>query len=322
MVRNRTAVFTFILALAASPALAGPKVVVSILPLHSLAAGVMQGVGEPQLLVPVGASPHTYSLKPSDARALQSADLVVWIGEALENYLEKPLSSLAGKARILEIADIDELTLLDAREGGAFDAHDHGDHPEAKGKAGTASSTHGHVHAEDEKDVHLWLDPDNARIVVAHIAAELTQLDPGNAAVYSANVAKMNERIDTLDRDVKSRLSPVQSRPYLVFHDAYQYFERHFGTKIVGSITVSPDQTPGAKRVAELRERIRTSAPVCVFREPQFPAPIVDTLVAGTSVRVGVLDPEGANMAPGADAYFTLMDRIADSLATCLAPSS
>jgi zinc transport system substrate-binding protein len=243
---------------------------------------------------------------------------VIWVGEALENYLEKPLSSLAGKARVLEIADISELTLLDVREGGAFDAHD--DHPAAK--PGKTRDPKGHIHADDEKDMHLWLDPDNARVIVARIAAELTKIDPDNAMVYRANAAKMNERLTALERGIKERLAPVQDRPYLVFHDAYQYFERHFGTKIVGSITVSPDQAPGAKRVAELRDRIRTSAPACVFREPQFPAPIVDTLVGGTNVRIGVLDPEGANMTPGANAYFTLMDRIADSLATCLAPSS
>lgn len=305
---------------------AAPKVVVSIVPIHSLVAGVMQGVGEPQLLVPVGASPHTYALKPSDARMLQSANMVVWVGEGLENYLEKPLKSLAGKSKIVEVTDITGLTLLKVREGGAFekhdddDGHDHGKKPAAK-KA--KEEKHGHDdHAHEGTDMHLWLNPDNARLIVSHVAAELGQLDPPNADAYSANARKLADRIGSLEQNVKNRLASVQDRPYIVFHDAYQYFEQHFGTKVAGSITVSPDQAPGAKRLSELRERIRTANATCVFREPQFPAPIVDTLVSGTGVKIGILDPEGADMTPGVDAYFTLMDRIADSLATCLQPAS
>ncbi len=305
---------------------AAPKVVVSIVPIHSLVAGVMQGVGEPQLLIPVGASPHTYALKPSDARMLQSANVVVWIGEGFENYLEKPLKSLAGKSKIVEVTDIKGLTLLKVREGGAFekhdddDGHDHGKKPAAK-KAN--AKKHGHDdHAHDGTDMHLWLDPDNARLIVSQIAAELGKVDPANAEAYGANARRLTNRIDSLDQGIKTRLASVQDRPYIVFHDAYQYFEQHFGTKVAGSITVSPDQAPGAKRLGELRERIRTVNATCIFREPQFPAPIVDTLVSGTGAKIGVLDPEGADMTPGVDAYFTLMDRIADSLASCLQPAS
>lgn len=304
---------------------AAPKVVVSIVPIHSLVAGVMQGVAQPQLLIPVGASPHTYALKPSDARSLQSANVVVWVGEGFENYLEKPLKSLAGKATILEVTDIEGLTLLKVREGGAFDQH--GDDDKAHGKKAPtkkdAVKNHGHDdHAHDGTDMHLWLDPDNARLIVSHIAAELGKVDPTNADAYGENARRLTDRIDSLDQGIKSRLASVQDRPYIVFHDAYQYFERHFGTKIAGSITVSPDQAPGAKRLSELRERIRTANAACIFREPQFPAPIVNTLVSGTGVKIGILDPEGADMTPGVDAYFTLMDRIADSLATCLQPAS
>lgn len=311
-------------ALNALPAAAAPKVVVSIVPIHSLVAGIMHGVGEPTLLVPVGTSPHNYAMKPSDARALQAAELIVWVGEDFENYLEKPLAALAGKARIAEVADIDGLTLHTVREGGAFetadDGHNHGHkhtNSQKSDKKSAAKKEHDH-----EDDMHLWLDPDNAKLIVAHLASELAALDPTNAARYTDNAGAMHERIDALDHGIKARLASVQDRPYIVFHDAYQYFERHFGTKIVGSITVSPDQKPGAKRIADLRQRIQASSTVCIFREPQFPAPIVDTLVGGTGVKVGVLDPEGANLTPGPDAYFTLMDRIADSLATCLAPAS
>jgi zinc transport system substrate-binding protein len=294
------------------PAGAAPKVVVSILPIHSLVAGVMQGVAEPTLLVPVGASPHTYAMKPSDARVLQSADVVVWIGEHLETYLEKPLESLAGKATIVEVIAIPGIDLLTTRRGGAFEPHVHTGH------------SHGHSHgkkgghAEPEPDVHLWLDPDNARVIVAEMVALLSRIDTANAAKYAANGKALDARLAALDTGIKTRLAPVRDRAYIVFHDAYQYFERHFGTRIVGALTVSPDQAPSAKRVTELRKRIRTASAVCVFREPQFPAPIVDTLTSGTGAKVGVLDPEGADLDPGPDAYLILMDRIADSLVDCL----
>ena len=301
---------------ASLPAAAAPKVVVSILPIHSLVAGVMQGVAEPALLVPVGASPHTYAMKPSDARLLQSADVVVWVGEHLENYLEKPLESLAGKATIVEIIALPGIDLLTTRSGGAFEPHLHAGH------------SHGHAHGkkggheEPEPDVHIWLDPDNARVIVGEMVSLLSRIDGANAAKYAANGRAIEARLAALDASVKSRLAPVRDRAYIVFHDAYQYFERHFGTKIVGAVTVSPDQTPSAKRVTELRKRIRTASAVCVFREPQFPAPIIDTLVSTTGAKVGVLDPEGANLDPGPDAYFTLMERIADSLAGCLKPGA
>ena len=296
---------------------AAPTVVVSILPIHSLVAGVMQGVGVPALLVPVGASPHTYAMKPSDARHLQDAQVVVWVGEHLENYLEKPLESLAGRAKIIEVSAISGLTLWPTRKGGTFEAHhhahDHG-HSHAKGKKGSPPPS--------EPDMHLWLDPDNAKLIVQHVAAQLSAADPENAQAYAENARKMEARLGALDNDIKARLATVQDRAYIVFHDAYQYFERHFGTRIAGSITVSPDQSPSAKRLTELRQRMRKTSTVCVFREPQFPAPIIDSLISGTGVRSGVLDPEGADLTPGPDAYFTLMDRIADSLVGCLKPEA
>lgn len=288
-------------------AAATPKVVVSILPIHSLVAGVMEGVGTPALLVPVGASPHTYALKPSDGRHLQEADLVVWVGEHLENYLERPIETLSGRARIVEIAALPDLNLLAVRSGGSFERHGHDD---------------GRGHALSEPDMHLWLDPDNARLIVTHVAAQLSAVDPAKAQAYQANARKMERRLAALDMAIKDRLKPVQDRAYIVFHDAYQYFERHYGTRIVGAITVSPDQAPSAKRLAQLRQRMRTTATVCVFREPQFPAPIIDSLIGGTGVKSGVLDPEGADLTPGASAYFILMERIADSLVGCLKPDA
>lgn len=297
------AIAGFMVFAVAATAHAEPRVVASILPVHSLVAGVMQGVGTPALLVPVGQSPHTYALKPSDARTLQGAEVVFWIGENLENFLKTPLQSLAGKAKVVELGQAPSVIHLPTRKGGVFEDDDDGDQDSAT-------------------DPHVWLDPENARRMVSAIAATLSVQDPANAAHYDANGQKLDQRLEALENDIRRRVAPVQERAYVVFHDAYQYFEHRFGTRIVGSITVTPDQSPGARRLAALRQKIASSQAACVFREPQFPAPVVDTVLAGTHAKSGVLDPEGADMTPGPEAYFLLMNRIADSLVGCLKPGA
>jgi zinc transport system substrate-binding protein len=298
----------FVVLVAAATAHAEPKVVASILPVHSLVAGVMQGVAMPALLVPVGQSPHTYALKPSDAHALQGAEVVFWIGESLENFLEAPLEALAGKADVVELNKAPGLIHLSTRKGGVFE-----DEPE---------EFQGGAHDHGAADPHIWLDPENARRMVSAIVAALSVKDPTNAARYNANGQQLDMRLEALETDIGRRIAPVQERAYIVFHDAYQYFEHRYGMRIVGSITVTPDQAPGARRLSELRQKIASAEAACVFREPQFPAPVVDTVVAGTHARPGVLDPEGADMAPGPEAYFLLMNRITDSLVDCLKPGA
>jgi zinc transport system substrate-binding protein len=293
-------------------ATAEPRVVASILPVHSLAAGVMAGIGEPRLLVPPGASPHGHQMRPSEAAALQEADLVVWIGEPLEGFLMKPLRSLGDKARSLELLEATGVNLLASREGGLWEP----DHAEE-----------GHAHEEDHGhgaiDPHIWLDPDNARAMVAAIAAALSEVDPANAAAYRANAARLDESLRALGAELRESLAPVRDRPFIVFHDAYQYLERAFDLMAVGSITVSPDRPPGARRVAELRERVRERGAVCVFAEPQVPTDLVATLVEGTGVATGELDPEGSiGIAPGEGAYAALMRRNAQALVGCLSRSS
>jgi zinc transport system substrate-binding protein len=303
MRKSFAAVAGFFALAVATAAHAEPRVVASILPVHSLVAGVMEGVGVPGLLVPVGQSPHTYALKPSDARALQSAEVVFWIGGTLENFLEAPLGSLARKASIVELGTAPGVTLLPARKGGVFEDDDDGDQDSAT-------------------DPHVWLDPENARHMVSAIVTALSAKDAANAARYAANGTALEARLQALDQSIRERVAPMQGRAYIVFHDAYQYFEHRYGTRIVGSITLTPDQAPGARRLTELRHKIATSQAACVFREPQFPAPVVDTVLAGTQAKSGVLDPEGADMAAGPEAYFLLMNRIADSLVGCLKPDA
>jgi zinc transport system substrate-binding protein len=290
-----------LLALAAPPAAAGPRVVASIKPLHSLVAGVMAGIATPTLLVQGGGSPHSYSLRPSEARALSEADLVFWIGPELETFLRKSLPALAGRAKTLAIAEEPAVRLLDTRAGGAW--VDHAD------DAG---------HAKDGGDMHLWLDPDNAAAIVRIAGQALAGADRANAERYAANAAAMIERIAALDRDTAARLAPVRDRPYVVFHDAYQYFERHFATAAVGALTLSPERTPGARRLRAIHDLLAERNVVCVFSEPQFKPSLVQTVIAGTAVKAGVLDPLGAALAPGPDAWFQLMDGLAEKLVACL----
>ncbi len=293
-----------------------PAVVATIAPLHSLVTGVMDGVGRPHLLLPGGASPHSYALKPSDARRLAEARVVFWIGETLEAFLERPLAALAGKARVIELLDAPGLVRLPVREGGVWETHED-DHA----KDGTEN--HGHAkdghEAHKGADAHVWLDPANARAMVAAIAAALAEADPANAGAYAANARAMNVRLDALDTRIAARLASVKERPYIVFHDAYQYFERRYGLRPAGAVTVGSGRAPGARRRVELRARIRDSGAGCVFIEPQFEPRIAQTVVEGTDARIDTLDPLGAALTPGPDAYFALLDGLAEGLARCLA---
>ncbi len=300
-----------ILGMAALPAAAeAPKVMASIQPIHSLVASVMQGVGEPGLVVSGAQSEHTYALKPSDARALQAARVVVLVDEGYETFLAKPLKNRKGSLDVIALADLPGARVLPSRKGGLWE-DDHDDH-----KGHKDHDHHGHDHGA--VDGHLWLDPDNARLLVTAVADRLAGIDPANAAAYQANAKTTIDRLQALDSRIRERLAPVVDRPFVVFHDAYQYVEKRYGLSAAGSITVDPDRPPSAKRLAALRDRLRTAGAACVFREPQFPAPVVRTLADASGAREGVLDPQGADIPPGPDQYFTLMTRLADSLASCL----
>jgi zinc transport system substrate-binding protein len=282
-----------------------PKIVVSIKPIHALVAGVMAGVGEPALIVAGGSSPHVYSLRPSDARKLDAADLVFWVGPILEGFLTKPLAALAGKADIVELDRAPGVTLLPARQGGDWeeDAHEHEHEPAASAL---------------EQDGHLWLDPENAKAIVRIAAAKLAALDPGNAERYRGNAAALEQRLDALDATLRQRLRPVRGRPFVVFHDAYQYFDRRYGLAAIGSITVSPEHLPGAQRIQAIRAKVARVDARCVFSEPPFEPALMQTVIEGTGARTGVLDPEGAALPAGPELYFTLMDGLADALVNCL----
>ncbi|UIK01022.1 zinc ABC transporter substrate-binding protein [Rhizobium leguminosarum] len=287
-----------------------PVVVTSIKPIHSLVSAIMQGVGEPKLIVDGAASPHTYNLKPSNARALQDARVIFWVGPGLEAFLEKPLQALGRDASIAELDNAPGLVKLPFREGGAFEPHD--DAPE-----------HEHDHAEadhdhDAFDTHLWLDPMNAKAMAAMITTTLVAADPANALTYQGNAKALNDRLDALDAEIKGIVAPVKGKPFIVFHDAYQYFEHRYGIRVAGSITVSPETIPGAERVSEIRHKVGELGATCVFAEPQFEPRLVNVVIEGTRAKSGVLDPEAATLKAGPDLYFTLMRGIADSMKDCL----
>ena len=312
----------------ALPALAAPAVVATIQPVHSLTAAVMDGIGEPTLLLPPGASPHAYSLKPSEAAALEDADLVVWIGDALETFLARTLDNVAGDAARLGLLDAPGMTLLDGREGGAWDAHDHDHDHEEHGHEEHAHDDHGHdahdhdAHDHGDVDAHVWLAPANGIAMTRAIAAELARLDPAHAERYRANAERRVAALEELAAAIEADLAPVREAPFIVFHDAYQYFEAAFDLNGVGAVTLSPERQPGPADIAALRDKIERAEAVCVFAEPQFPPRLVETLVEGTPARMGVLDPVGAGLAPGPDAYPTLLRDLADDLRACLAGTS
>ncbi|MCD1642170.1 zinc ABC transporter substrate-binding protein [Aurantimonas coralicida] len=323
-----------------------PKVIASIKPVHSLVSSVMVGIGEPTLLVAGSASPHTYAMKPSDAAALQDADIVFWVGDALETFLVKPIGTMAGDATSVELIDTPGLETLPFREGGPFEEHEDeeddkaGHEGHAHGETGHeeraqadgdhegeehASEAHDHAehsadaHDHGELDMHVWLDPLNARAMTAHIASVLADADPENAARYQDNAKELDTRLTGLIAEIDGQLADVRGTPFIVFHDAYQYFEQRFDVQAAGSITVSPDRLPGAQRIAEIQAKVRDSRAACVFAEPQFEPQLVDVAIEGSAARSGVLDPEGAGIPEGPELYFTLIGNLAGSLRNCLA---
>ena len=315
------------LASVAGTALAGPAsaldgVVASIKPVHSLVAAVMDGVGEPGLIVDGAASGHTFTMRPSNAAALQDASVVFWAGPGMENFLREPLETLAVSARKVALVDAPGLTKLEFREGGPFETHthddDHGDHDHDHAHDDHGDDHDHDDHAHGEYDMHFWLDPENAKVMVAAIAQALGEADPDNAARYRDNAEAYSGRLDELCAEIAAQLAPVAGRPAIVFHDAYQYFENRFGLDVVGSITVSPEVIPGAQRLSEIRERIAASGVACVFAEPQFEPKLISVVTEGTEARAGVLDPLGADLANGPELYIELLRNMSTSFSTCL----
>ena len=316
-----------------TPVNADVKVVTSIKPLHSLASYLMDGVGKPDLIVDGYASPHGFAMKPSHAKMLQNADLIFWVGEDLESFLEKPLSSIAKKAEKIELMEIKGLNVLKFRERNIFDEHDHDDHDD-HGKKEDDHDDHDHDehakkeehddhddhddhegHAHGEYDPHIWLDPMNAKVILNEMVEHLIENDAKNAAKYKSNLKKALKEIDKLNKDVKAELS--KSTASIVFHDAYQYFEERYDVNILGAFTVNTDVMPGAEQLAEIREIIEHDKVTCVFSEPQFNPDIIKAVAKDMNIKTGVIDPLGATLDPGKDLYFKLIRNMSASFKGC-----
>lgn len=289
---------------AAGAATQGPSVVVSIAPVHSLVAGVMDGVGTPALLVKGGRSPHDFTLRPSDVRLLRAAKLVVWVGPGLEPHLAGAIAAHTGGARVLTLLERSEMRLLPARKGGLWQPED-----EAGGR--------GHAEAGGS-DPHLWLSPSNAVAIAALAAHTLAALDPANRDRYAKAAVILAQRVAALDVELVRRLAPVRTRRYLVFHDAYQYFEKAYRLSPLGAVSVVPGRAPGARHMTLLRDLAERGDARCIFREPQFAPAAIAVLRKGTALAEGVLDPLGTDIPPGPDHWFALMRGLADGLVSCL----
>ena len=361
-----------IISLAAGVAMMGgaamadtPKVAADIGPVHSLVSRVMKGIGTPDLVVQAGASPHGYSLRPSEAKALQEAQMVFWMGEGLSPWMEGALDTLSSNATIITLLERDETILMEFREGALFEEHDHDDHAEHDDHGDEKHDDHGDEkhddhkhddhgdekhddHAEhddhgdekhddhgDEKhddheghddhddhghgshDPHAWLSPDNAKIWLNLIASQLSIADPENAGTYFANAAAGRVEIDALKAEVSSLLEPIRGKKFIVFHDAYQYFEKTFDISASGAISLGDASKPSPARVAEIQGRIQEESIDCVLSEPQFNKGLVATVMAGSNAKTSVIDPLGVGLTPGPDLYSHLIRNMGKSLVDC-----
>jgi len=284
------------------------RVVVASKPAHSLAAAVLDGVAMPALLVDGPASPHSYAMRPSDARKINRADVFIRISETLEPFTAKIVRALPPSVAVVTLEEAPGLKLLPRRTGGASEpaGHTHG------GDHGHDGEPPGHI------DPHIWLDPDNAKAMVTIIAEVLAAREPDQSQRIRANADAVRRKLDDLARDLERELRPVAGKPFIVYHDAYQYLERRYGLRTAGSVTVDPDRPPSGRRLQDLRGRIRSAGVSCVFAEPHLQGRVAGALIEGTGTRLGILGPEGTMLPPGPDLYFELMRRLAQGLRACL----
>ncbi len=280
---------------------AAPKVIVTVSPIYALTQGIMQGIAEPTLLIAPGASPHSYALKPSQVSALNSADLVIWVGESLETFLIKTISQLPKNTHTLELLKTPGLDPLHFRLGRTWEQETD------------------EVHTHNGFDPHVWLDPIRAQILVSVISQALSNIDPDNKNHYQNNATQINKQLSQLDQQLSKDLTPVKNKPFIVFHDAYQYFEKRYQLTAVGAITLNPEIMPSAQHLKAIQDLIKQKNVVCIFAEPQFKPAIVDMITQGTGVHEGVLDPLSTK-GHGFAAYKALLTALSTSLRTCLAP--
>ena len=346
--RNFILLFTLFITFSANATeIESNRVIVSIKPLHSLVAGVLGDTGEAELLVDGVVSPHHMQLKPSQIKSMQAAHIIFYIDDSFETFLANVFDILSDDVLKVPMIDNVELTLLPYRKGKDWEEHDHhhdehgGDHHADKhdehdhhadehdehDQHADEHDEHDHhadEHDEHEKhssydmDMHVWLDPENAQKMVALIADTLSDVYPEHRDTYKANAQGLMQKIDRLNVELKTELSPIQDKPFIVFHDAYQYFEHTYGLNGVGSIVFEGGESLSPVRIKSVREKLQRTGAACIFSEPQFPARPIQTIAEGFDIKVSVLDPLGANLPNDENLYFTLLDNLAYNLTECL----
>lgn len=294
-------------------------VVATISPVHSLVSAVTSGVVEPSLIIRGNTSPHDFSMRPSDARKLANADVVFLIGESVETSIFQGLDALAADAKVVQLAQVEGVIRRRLRDGGSFEEthdHSHGSHHEGH------EDEDAHADSEDEEayDMHVWLDPVNAKAMAQAVTVALSQADPANAHTYNANFIGLHRRLSDLSAEIESTVAPLRGNPFLVFHDAYLHFEERFGLAAAGSAVVSTDRSPSVRRIRELRTKVRDLGIRCVMSEPQFDPRRVHVIVQGTDATIGSIDPLGGTLESGPELYFTLLRNMATSFKKCLSP--
>lgn len=307
-----------------------PNVVISIKPIHSLISFLMQGIKEPQVIVDGFLSEHEYYLKPSDIRKLEQAQLVIWVGNTIDPFMYSYVKNARHTQIIIKVQDIPGLSLFSLRQGGVWDQHDHcqeddhhADHAEEIDRHELGENHHDTCVHDDEAqetiDGHLWLDPQNAKIIATYISNQLMAMDPKNQSVYTKNLDKLKIRLDAIDQVITKNLAPYQGKPILVAHDAYQYFEKRYHLSVVGSVTLTPGEALSIKRLRDILDKISAYPQICIFQEPQFNnqklAGILST--PKTNVKIGMLDPIGANIDTSPELYFSLLKNITQAVIDC-----
>lgn len=309
-----------------------PRVAVDIAPVHGLVSQIMDGVGTPDLIIPLGASPHGYAMRPSEARALSQADIVFWVGPALTPWMEGPMENLGVNATKVELMEAAGVTLLPYREGARFEPHDHGhDHQDdhAAEKEHDHSHDHDHDHAEKDEhadhgdvhgamDSHVWLDPQNAAVWLDVIAAELSNVDPENAATYAQNAVQARAELEVVTSNISAELSGLEGRPFIVFHDSYHYFEARFGVEAVAAITLGDAGTASAARLAAVRDVVSETGATCALAEPRVSKGLIDAVSESGNIGVTTLDAVGVDIPLGTGFYPSLLMQVFNGITTCL----
>jgi len=315
-------------------------IVATIKPLHSLVQGVLGDTGEAYMLVTDSVSPHDFQLKPSQLKHMQQAHIIFYIDDSIESFLPSAFEVLPDNVRTISVAQKSGITLLPYRKDAAPDMHhdeshhdedhhdeshhdedhhDEGHHDEDHHDEDPHEHTgHHHHHHSSPYDMHVWLDPANASKIVALIADELSAAYPDQQAIYRTNAQNMTNKINNLDAELDTYLQPIRNKPFITFHDAYQYFEQAYGLSYAGSITIDPTLAPSPNRIRAIQQRLREAGAICIFKEPQFSDRLIATVSEGFDIKVGELDPLGVGVPAGEDAYFKLLDNLARNLRECL----